>query len=56
MNAQVNQEELLVARNKKRYQEICLRIHQVSTEQSATHEESRRTLSTGNIGRTMVRN
>ena len=40
VNAWVNQEILLVARDKKWYQEICSRMHQVLTEQSVTHEES----------------
>jgi len=48
--------KLLVARAKKRYQEICSGMLQMSTEQSSTSEEIGRTISTGNTLRTMVRN
>ena len=36
--------------------EIHLRIPEIPTEQSATHEESKRTSSIGNISRTMAGN
>ena len=55
-NTWVHQEELLVARDKRQYQEIYLRIYQVLTKQSTTHEESRRTSSIGNTGRIMAGN
>jgi len=40
----------------KQCQEICLRVPEMSAEQSTTHEESRRTLSIGDTLRTMARN
>ena len=52
-NAQVNQEELLVARNKEWHQEIYT---EMLIEQSKVHKESRRTLSTWNTSRTIVEN
>ena len=54
-NAQVNQEKLLVARDKKWYQEICSKIYKMPTKQSVTYKESWRTLFIGNNGRTMSR-
>ena len=56
MNAWINQEKLLVAKDKKQYQEICTRMYQVLIEQSETHEESRKILFIRNTGRTMAGN
>jgi len=56
MNAWINQEKLLVAKDKKQYQEICTRLYWVLIEQSETHEESRKTLFMRNTGRTMAGN
>ena len=50
------QNELLVARVKRRCQEICSGMLQISIEQSLTLEEIGRTILTGNISRTMARN
>ena len=55
-DAQVNQEELLVARDKRIYQKIYSRIHKMLAEQSLAYEESWRTLLIGNIKQTMARN
>ena len=55
MYAQVNQEELLVARHKKQYQEICAGMYKMPTEQDTTHEENQRTTPIGNSRRTIVR-
>jgi len=44
-----------MARPKRRCQEICARLLQVSTEQSLTSEEIRRTTPIGNTSRTMAR-
>ena len=56
MNAWINQEKLLVAKDKKQYQEICTRMYQVLIEQNETHEESRKILFIRNTGRTMAGN
>jgi len=56
MNARIDQEELLVARAKGRYQEICIRLSQIPTKQSLASKEIRRAISIGNISRTMARN
>ena len=55
-HAWVNQEKLLVARNVKWYQEICLEMLKIPAEKSVTHEESRRTSSIGNILRIIAEN
>jgi len=47
--------ELLVARSKRRCQEICARLLQVSTEQSLTSGKIGGTTPIGNISRTMAR-
>ena len=47
-NAQVNQEKLLVVRDKRQYQEIHSRMYKMPIEQSIVHEEGGRTLSIGN--------
>ena len=39
-DAQVNQKELLVARDKRRYQEICSRIYEMLAKQSSAYKES----------------
>ena len=54
-NSWVDQKELLVARNKRWYQKIYLRIYEMPTKQSIIHEESGKTLSVGNTRRTMER-
>jgi len=56
MNARIDQEELLVARTKRRHQEICTRLFQIPTKQSPVSKEIRRATSIGNISRTMTRN
>ena len=48
--------KLLVARNKRRHQEICLRMYKVSIEQSTTPEKDRRTSLIRNTKRTIARN
>jgi len=48
-NAWVDQEKFLVARNNKQHQEVHSKMHKMSTEQSATYEESRGNSSIGNI-------
>jgi len=45
-----------VARDKKQYQEICTRIHQVLIEQDTAHKKDRRTSSIKNSRRTIVGN
>jgi len=40
----------------KLYQEVYLGMPEISTEQSATYEENRRTLSIGDISRIMTEN
>jgi len=55
VHAQVNQEELLVARNKKQHQEVYVRIHKMPIEQSIIYEESQRTIPIRNTRRTMAR-
>ena len=54
-DARTTQMELLVARSKRRCQEICTRLLQVSIEQSPISEEIGRTTSIGNTSRTMAR-
>ena len=39
-DTQVNQKELLVARDKRRHQEICLRIYEILAKQSSAYKES----------------
>ena len=55
-NVGTNQEKLLVARNQRRCQEICLRMYQMLTEQSSISEESRGVTFTQDTIRTMARN
>ena len=55
-DAQINQEELLVAKNMKQHQEIHLKILKMSVEQSTTYKESERTSSIEDTLRTMVGN
>jgi len=55
-NAQVSQKKLLVAKNIEQYQEVCLEIPKMLTEQSITHEEGRRTSSTRSTSRIIARN
>ena len=45
-----------MARNEKWHQEIHSRVYQVSTEQSAIYEESRRIPFIGSTGRTIAEN
>ena len=54
-NAWVDQEELLVAKNKRQYEEIHSRIYKIPTEQSTTHED-RRTSSNRDTLKTIVGN
>ena len=56
INARIDQEELLVARAKGKYQEICTRLFQIPTKQSLVSKEIRRATPIGNISRTMARN
>jgi len=46
--------KLLVARTKRRHQEIHTRMFQISTKQSSASEEVRRTIPIGNPTRTMA--
>jgi len=39
-DAWANQKELLVARDWRIYQEVCSKIHKMSTKQSSAHKES----------------
>ena len=39
-DAQVNQKELLVARDKRKHQEICSRIYEMLAKQSSAYKES----------------
>jgi len=55
-DAQINQKELLVAKNIKQHQEIYLKIPKMSVEQSTTYEESERTSSIEDTLRTMAGN
>jgi len=55
-DAQINQKELLVAKNIKQHQEIHLKIPKMSVEQSTTYEESERTSSIEDTLRTMAGN
>jgi len=56
MNAKIDQEELLVARAKGRYQEINTRLFQMPTKQSPASKKIGRAIPIGNISRTMARN
>ena len=47
-NAQIDQNKLLVARNQREYQEVCLKIHEILAEQGIIYKESWRTSSIGN--------
>jgi len=53
-DARTDQTKLLVARNKRRHQEIHTRMFQMSTKQSPASEEVRRTTSIGDPTRTMA--
>ena len=53
-DARIDQKELLVARTKGRYQEICTRLFQMSTKQSPASKEVRRATPIGNSTRTMA--
>ena len=53
-DARTNQTKLLVARTKRRHQEIYTRMFQMSTKQSPASEEIRRTTPIGDSTRTMA--
>ena len=53
-NARIDQIKLLVARTKRRHQEICTRMFQMLIKQSPISEEVRRTIPIGNSTRTMA--
>jgi len=55
-DVRITQTKLLVARFKRRCQEVCTRLFQISTEQSSTSEEIRRITSIENTPRAMARN
>ena len=54
MNARIDQTKLLVARAKRRCQEICIRMFQMLTKQSPASEEVRRTIPIENPTRTIA--
>ena len=54
-DARIDQIELLVARIKRRHQEICTRMFQMLTEQSSELEEVRRVISIGHSTGTIAR-
>jgi len=56
MNTRIDQEELLVARAKRRHQEIYTRLFQMPTKQSPASKEIGRATPIGKISRTMARN
>jgi len=53
-DARIDQMKLLVARTKRRHQEIHIRMFQMSTKQSPASEEVRRTTPIGNPTKTMA--
>jgi len=53
-DARTDQMKLLVARTKRRYQEVYIRIFQMLTKQSLASEEVRRIIPIGDPIRTMV--
>jgi len=53
-DARIDQMKLLVARTKRRHQEIHIRMFQMSTKQSPASEEVRRTTPIGNSTKTMA--
>jgi len=55
-DARIDQTKLLVARIKRRHQEIHTRMFQMSTKQSPASEKVRRTTPIGNPTRTMAGN
>ena len=55
-DARIDQTKLLVTRTKRRCQEICTRMFQMSTKQSSALEEVRRITPIGNSTRTMAGN
>jgi len=56
MNTGIDQEELLVARAKKRHQEIYTRLFQILTKQSPASKEIKRVTPIGNISKIIARN
>jgi len=56
MYDEINQEELLVARNQELCEELCPKMLQMPKKQDVTYEEGRRITSIRNTRRTMAEN